>query len=151
MSQLSDIKHALADRITASGLDSSVNVFAYPPKDYPLPAVLVLDREGDDYVEYHGTFGALRLQTVNLIVRIIVPEGGSPQSAGERLDEYLSSGTTETSSLADAITGTATVGSVTADLFAATAGNRQSGDLIRAQSTPVVSCDIPVRVALKRS
>jgi len=151
MSQLSDIRNAVADRITASGLDSSVNVFAYPPKDYLLPAVLVLP-SGDNYIEYHGTFGSLRLQTVNLIVRIIVPEGGSPQSAGELMDEYLSSGTSQTSSLADAITGSnVTVGSGTADLFAELAENWTTGELVRAQTTPVVSCDIPVRVALKRS
>lgn len=150
MSQLSDIRNAIADRITASGLDSSVNVFAYPPKDYLLPAAIILP-SGDTYIEYHGTFGALRLQTVNLIVRIIVPEGGSPQSAGEIMDEYLSSGTAESSSLADAITGTATVGSATADVFAELAENWTMGELVRTQTTPVVSCDIPVRVALKRS
>jgi hypothetical protein len=151
VSQLSEIKHVIADRIVASGLDSRVNVFAYPPRDYPLPAVLIVDSP-DDYVDYHGTFGSLRLQTVELIVRIIVPEGGSAQSAGERLDEYLSSGSTEDASLADAITGSdVTIGSSTADIFAARATNRLDGDLARATTTPVVSCDIPVRVALKRS
>jgi len=150
VSQLSDIRNALADRITASGLDSSVNVFAYPPRDFMLPAVVILP-SADTYIEYHGTFGALRLQTVNLIVRIIVPEGGSPQSAGELMDEYLSSGTAESSSLADAITGTMTVGAATADVFAELAESWGMGELVRAQTTPVVSCDIPVRVALKRS
>jgi hypothetical protein len=150
MSQLSEIREGVADRIRAAGIDSIVNVFAYPPRDFPLPAVLVLP-SGDTYMEYHGTFGALRLQTVNLIVRIIVPEGGSPQSAGELMDDYLSSGTGESSSLADAITGTMTVGSATADVFAELAEGWGMGELVRAQTTPVVSCDIPVRVALKRS
>jgi hypothetical protein len=149
MSQLSDIRNAVADRIIA-GIDGSVNVFAYPPRDYPLPAALILP-SGDNYIEYHGTFGALRLQTVNLTVRIIVPEGGSPQSAGEILDGYLSSGTAESSSLADTITGTVAVGSATADMFAELAENWQMGELTQSAVTPVVSCDIPVRVALKRS
>lgn len=151
MSQLADIRHAVAERVIDAGLDSSVNVFAYPPKDFPLPAVLVMP-SGDTYIDYHGTFGALRVQTVELVVRIIVPEGGSPQSAGERLDEYLSSGSGEDSSLADAITGSGiTIGTATADIFAARAENWAMGDLIRAQTTPVVSCDIPVTVNLKRS
>lgn len=151
MSQLSDIRNAVADRIKASGLDTHVNVFAYPPKDFPLPAVLVLP-SGDTYIDYHGTFGALRVQQVELVVKIIVPEGGSAQSAGELMDEYLSSGTGEDSSLADAITGTGiAVGSSIADIFAARAENWAMGELVRAQTTPVVSCDIPVRVALKRS
>jgi hypothetical protein len=151
VSQLSDIRNAVADRIKASGIDSSVNVFAYPPKDFPLPAVLVMP-SGDSYIEYHGTFGALRLQTVELVVRIIVPEGGSPQSAGEILDEYLSSGSGEASSLADAITdANVTVGSGVADIFAARAENWSMGELVRSQTTPVVTCDIPVSVKVKRS
>jgi hypothetical protein len=150
MSQLSDIRNAVADRIKASGIDSSVAVFAYPPRDFPLPAAIILPADGT-YHEYHGTFGDLRLQEVRLIVRIIVPEGGSPQSAGELMDEFLSSGSAESSSLADAITGTATVGDATADLFADRAENWTMGDMVRSQTTPVVSCDIPVRVALKRS
>jgi hypothetical protein len=150
VSQLSDIREAVADRIRSSGIDSSANVFAYPPRDFPLPAVLVLP-SGDTYIEYHNTYGPVRIQTVQLIVRIIVPEGGSPQSAGELMDEYLSSGTGEDSSLADAITGTATVGSATADVIAGQAENWGMGDLVRTQTTPVVSCDIPVRVTLKRS
>ena len=151
MSQLSAIRTAVADRIRASGIDSVVNVFAYPPKDFPLPAVIVIPA-GDTYIEYHGTFGAVRLQTVSLIVRVMVPEGGSVQSAGERLDEYLSSGTAETVSLADAITGAnITIGSGTADIFAASAEGWAMGELVRAQTTPVVSCDIPVVVRVKRS
>jgi hypothetical protein len=150
MSQLSDIRNAVADRIT-DALPPTVNVYAYPPADPSLAAVLVLP-SGDTYIEYHGTFGALRVQTVNLTVRIIIPEGGSPQSAGEILDEYLSSGTTETKSLADAITGSdVTVGSSTADIFAAAAESWVRGELALSATTPVVSCDIPVRVALKRS
>jgi hypothetical protein len=151
VSQLSDIRNAVADRVRASGIDSTVNVFAYPPKDFPLPAVLVMP-SGDTYIEYHGTFGAVRVQSVNLLVRIIVPEGGSPQSAGEILDEYLSSGTGEGSSLADAITGNeVTVGSSTAAVIAGVAENWSMGVLERTQTTPVVTCDIPVTVTLKRS
>ena len=72
MTQLADIRNTIADRLRASGIDNRVNVFAYPPRDFPLPAVLVLP--ADAYIDYHGTFGALRLQTVELIVRVVVPE-----------------------------------------------------------------------------
>ena len=151
MSQLSDIRNAVAERISASGIDSRVNVFAYPPKDFPLPAVLVLP-VGETYADYHGTFGDLRLQSVELVVRVIVPEGGSPQSAGELLDEYLSSGSGEDASLADAITGAnVAIGSDVADIFAPRAENWAAGDLVRASTTSVVSCDIPVTVRVKRS
>ena len=53
MSQLSAIRTAVADRVRASGIDGVVNVFAYPPKDFPLPAVIVIPA-GDTYIEYHG-------------------------------------------------------------------------------------------------
>lgn len=150
MSQLSDIRYAVADRITAAGLDESVNVFAYAPKDARLPAVIV-EPAPDTYIEYHGTFGAVRVQTVNLVVRIFVPMESSPQSAGELIDEYLSSGTAESSSLADAITGVVAVGDATADVFAERAENFTRATLELAQTTPVMTCAIPVRVVLKRS
>lgn len=151
VSQLSDIRNAVADRIKASGIDSSVNVFAYPPKDFRLPAVIV-EPSGDTYVEYHGTFGALRVQSVNLVARIFVPMESSPQSAGELIDEYLSSGTAETVSLADAITGNdVTIGSSTAAIIAGRAENWSRASLELAQTTPVMMCDIPVTVTLKRS
>jgi hypothetical protein len=150
MSQLSDIRHAVAERIRAAGIDSSVNVFAYAPKDARLPAVVV-EPAPDTYIEYHGTFGAVRVQSVNLVVRIFVPMENSPQSAGELIDEYLSSGTAESSSLADAITGVVAVGDDTADVFAERAENFTRATLELAQTTPVMTCAIPVRVVLNRS
>jgi hypothetical protein len=151
MSQLSDIREAVADRVRAAGINSTVNVFAYPPLDFPLPAVIVVP-SGDNYIEFHGTFGALRLQTVNLIVKVLVPQGGSMQSGDAFLDELLSSGTGEGSSLADAITGNdVTIGSGIASIFAERADNWAMGELVRNTTTPVLSCDIPVRVAMKRS
>lgn len=150
MSQLSDIRNAVADRIRESGIDSSVNVFAYPPDNPALPAVLIMPA-GDRYIEYHNTFGPVRVQTTRLIARVIVPVGGSMESAQEKLDELLSSGTGEDVSIADAVTGVATVGSATYDLLAGSAENWAMGELIRAQTTPVVACDLPIQVILKRS
>lgn len=151
MSQISDIREVLAERVR-SVVDGEVNVFAYAPKDYPLPAVYIEPTREGPYIDYHGTFGALRLQEVNLVVRIMVAEGGSAQTAGEDLDELLSSGSTEESSLADAITGeNVAIGTGFADIFAAAADGWATGDLQRGQTTPVVSCDIPVVVRVRRS
>lgn len=152
MSQLSEIRNVIAERVSAV-VDGEMNVFAYPPKDYPLPAVLVLPTGDGPYVDYHGTFGAIRLQEVNLVVRIMVPEGGSLQTAGEVIDDVLSSGATEEHSLADAITGAdITITNVgQADIYAAQAEGWATGDLQRGQTTPVVSCDIPVVVRVRRA
>ena len=151
MSQLSVIREAVADRIRASGIDSSVNVFAYPPDNPSLPAVILMPST-DTYVEYHNTFGPVRLQTVNLIARVIVPVGGSAQSAQQFLDELLSSGTGEDVSIADAITGNnVTIGTGVGYMLAGDAENWAMGELVRAQTTPVVAADIPVTVGLNRS
>ena len=50
MSSLSAARHAVADRVRAAGIDSSVNVFAYAPSDFSLPAGLV-QPAGDTYAD----------------------------------------------------------------------------------------------------
>lgn len=150
MTTIPEVRRAIADRIV--GLDGEINVFAYPPRDYPLPVVVVVPAS-DTYAEFHGTFGALALQTVYLIVRVMVPEAGSSQSASERLDEYLSSSSESSSSLADLITGAQVpIGDSIADIYASTAEGWLHGELQQSsQVTPVVSCDIPVVVRFARS
>ena len=151
MSQLSEIREAVADRIRASGIDSSVNVFAYPPTDPALPAVLIWPA-GDTYVEYHNTMGPVCLQTVRLVAQVIVPIGGSAQSAQAFLDELLSSGSGEAVSIGDAITGNdVTIGTGVGYMLAGDAENWRMGEISRAQTTPVVAADIPVTVGLNRS
>ena len=151
MSQLAEIRRAVADRLRAAHLADSINVYEYPPLMPSLPCIYVLP-SGGVYADYHGTFGALRLQEVNLIVRVMVPEGGSPQSADELLDGFLSSGTGEDRSLADTITGTdVPIGTEIADVYADRAEGWSNENTERGGTTPVVSCDIPVVVRVKRS
>jgi hypothetical protein len=151
MSQLSDIREAVADRIRSSGIDSSVNVFAYPPDNPKLPAV-VIEPVGDVYVEYHNTMGPVRLETVHLIAHVYVPVAGSAQSAQMFMDELLSSGTGEDVSIADAITGNnLTIGTGVGYMLAGDAENWTLGELARTPNTPVVAADIPVTVGLNRS
>ena len=151
MSLLAEVRRTVADRIAAAGIDSVATVHAYPPKDFALPAVLVLPGT-DPYINYHGTFGAGRLMEINLTVRIMVAEGGSPQSGAEYLDSFLSSGTAEDISLADAISGAGVdIDGSLADIYASSAENFTAGQLERATTTPVYACDIPVLVHINRS
>jgi len=151
VSQLSEIREAVADRIRASGIDSTVNVFAYPPDNPQLPAVVIYPAS-DPYVEYHNTFGPVRLQTVHLIAQVIVPVGGSMQSAQEFMDELLSSGSGEDVSIADAVTGNnVTIGAGVGYMLAGDVENWRMGELTKNQTTPVVAADIPVTVGLNRS
>jgi hypothetical protein len=152
MSQLDDIHAVVADRIRATGVDSVASVFDYEPDDYPLPAIIVGPPEDGVYVTYHGTFGAMRLQEVNLVVTIYVPIGTSQESAARTMAAFLSSGTSEDSSLADAITGNEVpIGSGRASIHAAVAENYGKGTLTRAQTTPCRKCEIPVAVRVTRS
>lgn len=151
MSLLAKVRHTVADRVAAAGIDSVATVHAYPPKDFGLPTVLVLPGT-DPYVSYHGSFGAGRLMEVNLTVRIMVAEGGSPQSGAEYLDSFLSSGTAEDISLADAISGAdVDIDGSVADIFVSSAENFANGQLERSTTTPVYACDLPVIVRIKRS
>jgi hypothetical protein len=151
MSRLSEIREGIADRIRTAGIDSQVNVFSHRPKDWPLPAIVV-EPAGEIYIDYHGSFGAGRLQTVNLTVKVYIPEGGSAESADLFMDECLSSGTGESLSLADAITGPGLpIGDVFGDVVAGNAENYLWGSLNLAQVTPVISCEIPVAVNFYRS
>lgn len=151
MSQLDDIHAAVADRIRATGIDSVANVFDYEPDEFPLPAVIVGPSE-DTYVDYHGTYGNMRLQEVNLVVTIYVPIGTSLESSAKTMAGFLSSGTAESSSLADAITANdVPIGSELATVFAGRAENYVLGELRRGQTTPCRKCEIPVVVRVKRS
>jgi len=151
MSLLSDVREMVAQRVRDAGIDSAATVHAYPPKDYQLPAVLVLPASGD-YVEYHGTFGDHRLMTVNLIVRVMVPEGGSPQSGAQYLDDFLSSGTDQDLGLADGISGTSVdINGADTDIYVSSAVGFTAGELVRSATTPVYSADLPVTVRINRS
>jgi hypothetical protein len=150
VSLLADVRRAVAARIEQ--FDGTLNVFAYPPTNYTGPAVLILPATDGTYVSFHGTFGPNRLMEINLVARVIVPEGQSIQSAQEVLDDLLSSGDTEDRSLADAISGAAvTIGSEAADIFVSSADDFAVGELALAATTPVVSCDLPVIVRIHRS
>ena len=104
---LGDIRNALAATITA-GVDRQTNVYAYAVGDPKLPAITI-EPDSGDYVDYWLTFGSAGLAAVRLVL-VLEPGGNDPVSAGIALDDYLSAGTGNGSSVIDAVLADRTLG-----------------------------------------
>ena len=108
------------------------------------------------FLRKSGFRGLLRSHRRDLGRRIVDHEASAERGHDTR--KLIEAGPTRCgfdgrdASLADAITGSnVTIGTLTADIFAPRSENWAMGELVRAQTTPVVSCDIPVTVRIKRS
>jgi hypothetical protein len=104
---LGDIRNALAATIT-NGVSRQTNVYAYPVGDPKFPAITI-EPDSGDYVDYWLTFGAAGLAAVRLVL-VLEPGGNDPVSAGIALDDYLSAGTGNGSSVIDAVLADRTLG-----------------------------------------
>ena len=87
-------------------LDRATNVYARPV-DPSYPCVMIL--ADSDYVDYWCTFGAGGLATVRFVLEVLVG-GNDPISAQTALDDYLSVGTGNGSSVVDAVMSDKTLG-----------------------------------------
>jgi len=133
-----------------SNLDGQLSIFAHVPGDMPLPHVVIVPR-AENYVEYHGTFGPNRNMVVNLIARVVYPIGGSIESGDIALDGFLSSGSTEDRSVADALAFTGVLPN--GDAFTIGVGdvtNHLYGEFGEARVS-TVSAEIPLLVQIYRS
>lgn len=104
---LGDIRNALAATITA-GVDRQTNVYPYPVGDPKLPCITI-EPDSGDYVDYWLSFGSAGLAAVRLVL-VLEPGGNDPVSAGIALDDYLSAGTGNGSSVIDAVLADRTLG-----------------------------------------
>ena len=106
---ISEIREALADQIR-NNLTRDTKVYAYPIGEVPGPAVHIFPSGNGEYVDYWQTFGPEGLALVAFDV--IVDPGGqdSMADAARRLDDYLSCGTGNGSSVIDAIGAADTTG-----------------------------------------
>lgn len=104
---LRDIREALAQTITA-GISRQTNVYPYGVGDPKFPAITI-EPDSGDYVDYWLTFGSAGLAAVRLVL-VLEPGGNDPVSAGIALDDYLSAGTGNGSSVIDAVLADRTLG-----------------------------------------
>lgn len=95
---ISDIREALAAQLRAN-IARDVSVRAYPPVALAPSILIELD---PDAVDYWVTFGAAGLSTVRLTLTVD-PSGGESESTARRLDDFLSAGTGNDSSIIDAV------------------------------------------------
>lgn len=122
---IADIRDALARKITQHWSSFPANVYAYPPEAPEPNCVLVRLSNGDQAVDYHGTFGVQGMVSVNL--ELEVRALGWDIDAAKRLDLVLSTGTQ-------------------GSMFDALAANNYQLDTIDPVSVRIVSASQPVRV-----
>jgi len=104
---LREIREALAATIR-DGVERETTVLAYRAVSSSFP-LIVLEPDSD-YVDYWQSFGASGIAVVRLSV-VIVP-GKADESARIRLDDFLSAGTGNGSSVVDAVVADPTLGGV---------------------------------------
>lgn len=122
---IADIRDAVARKIAQQWSASPANIYAYPP-EAPEPAcVLIRLSNGEQAVDYHGTFGVQGMVSVNLEIEVRVL--GWDIDAAKRLDQILSTGTQ-------------------GSMFDALAADNYALDTIDPVSVRIVSASQPVRV-----
>lgn len=114
---LQAIRVALATQISAN-LARGTSVHPYDPGDHTQPAVVI--RAADDYIAYFGTMGPNGVSDILLDVDVEVAAAQSA-SAYIAMDDYLSAGTGNDSSVVDAIHSDRTLGGVVGDCICLTA------------------------------
>ena len=103
---LSEIREALAATIRA-GVGRQTNVYAYPVED-PMPPAVSIEPD-TTYVDYWSTMGGRGMSIVRFVL-ILEPGGNDLPSALRRLDDYLSLGTGNSSSLVGVVMSDRTLG-----------------------------------------
>ena len=103
---LSTIREALASTLR-DGIDRQVNVYAYKPPDPQFPCLALVAGDGD-YVTYNDTFDGLA--TVSLIIEVHISSLKLDEQIA--LDDFLSAGGTNGSSIAAAVHADQTLGGV---------------------------------------
>jgi hypothetical protein len=94
------IRDALAAAIQA-GVEQPINVYAYMPASPAFPCVVVTP--ADDYLSPHESFGLHQLVEVNF--EILIGGTARPEDALRLLDQMLSMGVDQGSSVIDTIEG----------------------------------------------
>lgn len=103
---IKDIRDAVGAQLRAN-LDRAINIDV-DGEGKPAPVIRL--RLDSPPVEYWGTFGSAGLAAVNFVLEI--DPAGNDQSAVRRLDEYLSAGTDNGSSVIDALMSDTSLGGI---------------------------------------
>jgi hypothetical protein len=149
VSQLSTIREALAAQIRAAGWARQFTVYPYDAGGIDYPAV-VISLAVDDPIDWVVSFGAgARLGTVRMRLRLLIPADSSPETALRALDDVLSQGDAERSSVADTIFDDPTLGGV---VDSVTALSVSSVGLTNADTgEALVGADIPLTIYVRRT
>lgn len=97
---LSEIRTALADQLVAN-IDREINVRKYPGMEGGSPSIII-DYDGEEAISHWQTYGASGLSGVDFVLWVDLG-GADPESHGIALDDFLSSGSVNGSSIAEAL------------------------------------------------
>lgn len=99
---LSEIREGLAAQLRAN-LDRGVTVDPYSNVGVTGYPRITIDYSEGDFVDYWGTFGSAGLATVRFTLRIEPGDSNTRADVAKRLDDFLSVGTGNGSSVIDAL------------------------------------------------
>lgn len=143
---LQAVREALADAIT-NGVQRPLNVYAYMPASPAFPCAVITP--ADDYISVHDTFGVNQL--VELHYEILIGTQSRAEDAQILLDELLSFGDDEVSSIVDVLEAernpaTGALGGLVEDLCVMTARAIGQGDV----NAEVFTASIHLMVLVRR-
>lgn len=137
---LQTIRVAVADQLRAN-LDRQVTVRPYSHAGSSYPRITI--RPDDPYVSYFQTMGPDGIADVALIIRVAVWTGDQ-DSTENVMDDFLSVGLNNESSIIDALMADQTLGGLVQTLLPLTAGETKWGE------QDGCYCDIPIIVTVKK-
>jgi hypothetical protein len=150
------IREALADVLRDAGWERQFTIHAYYPGSLSGNCV-VIEPQGE-YTNWYLTFGAGRRSQVNLQLRFMLPVSGADLvTAQKALDEVLSQGTAELSSLADLFqtpgSANRTLGGLVDDVLVASVSEYGFTDVAGNDGVVLsyIGCVVPVTIYATRS
>lgn len=115
---LSTIREALKARFDSDTIARQLDVKAYRVTGASVYPRLTIEADPGDYIDYWVTFGSVGLSTVRFVLVVesgpLNDAGFADESARRRLDDFLSVGTGNGSSVIDAVMSDPTLGGVVA-------------------------------------
>jgi len=144
--ELAAIRTALVDKIRAT-VARDVNVYPYPLQNPNLPSVTVTAGGSGGYIDYQVTSGTSPVCDVYFTVTVVATAADevSPQIV---VDDLLSAGTGQGSSLIDALIADRTLGAVVQNLHIGTASTPRTQ--VDDSGAFTVSASVDVRILTRR-
>lgn len=140
---LQAIREALKAQLDEE-LARDINVYAYRPANPVPPYVAVIS--GDPYISYYETFASSAVGSLcDVQLELIIGQTADAISAQVFIDDLLSAGAGQTSSVIDALEADPTLGGVVATCIAL-----RAGPIVFAEDGSATA-SVPLQIAIRRT